>query len=41
METLWTQIQSRLREILPEAEYLVWIATLKGEVQYKNETTGL
>lgn len=37
MEKLWTQIQSRLREILPEAEYLVWIATLKGELQYKNE----
>lgn len=37
METLWTQIQSRLREILPEAEYSVWIATLKGEIQYKNE----
>lgn len=37
METLWTQIQSRMREILPEAEYSVWIASLKGEVQYKNE----
>ena len=37
MKTLWTQIQSRLREILPEAEYSVWIATLKGEIQYKNE----
>lgn len=37
METLWIQIQSRLREILPEAEYSVWIATLKGEVEHKNE----
>lgn len=37
MKTLWTQIQSRLREILPEAEYSVWIRALQGEVEYKNE----
>ena len=37
MKTIWSQIQARLREILPEAEYSVWIATLDGEVQYRNE----
>lgn len=37
MKTLWTQIQSQLREILPEAEYSVWIAALQGEIEYKNE----
>lgn len=26
-----------MHEILPEAEYLVWIASLKGEVRFKNE----
>ena len=33
MKSVWTQIQARMREILPEAEYSVWIATLKGELQ--------
>lgn len=37
METLWTQIQTRMREILSEAEYSVWIASLTGEIRYANE----
>ncbi len=38
MKSVWTQIQARMREILPEAEYLVWIATLKGELQQNGKT---
>lgn len=38
MKSVWTQIQARMRQILPEAEYSVWIATLKGELLQSGKT---
>lgn len=38
MKMIWTQIQNRMREVLPDADYSVWIAPLKGEVQFHSET---